>query len=60
MKTLVSFELVDAVTQGRGDFWYEPVRDACDAWEINTEHRVAMFLARRRTSRTAIARSPRT
>jgi putative chitinase len=45
MKTLVTLELIDAITQGRGDFWFEPVRDACDAWEINTEHRVAMFLA---------------
>lgn len=42
---LVTFDLIDRLTQGRGDYWFEPVRDACAAWEINTEHRVAMFLA---------------
>src|SRR5690349_18429243 len=42
---LVSYALVDSITQGRGDVWYEPVRDACSAWDLNTEHRIAMFLA---------------
>src|SRR3954470_9443687 len=42
---LVSFDLIDAVTNGRGDIWHEPVRDACAAWELNTERRVGMFLA---------------
>lgn len=42
---LVSFALVDSITQGRGDVWYEPVRDACSAWDLNTERRVAMFIA---------------
>lgn len=45
MAGLVTFSLIDALTQGRGDVWFEPIRDACEAWEINTEHRVAMFLA---------------
>ena len=42
---LVSFGLIDSVTMGRGDVWFEPVRDACEAWQLNNEHRVAMFIA---------------
>lgn len=49
MAGLITFDLMDRLTQGRGEYWYEPVRDACapspDGWDITTEHRVAMFLA---------------
>lgn len=46
---LITFDMIDRLTQGRGDVWFEPIRNACadepDGWNINTEHRVAMFLA---------------
>lgn len=45
MSKLITFDLIEGITHGRGDFWFEPLRDACDSWEINTERRVAMFLA---------------
>lgn len=53
MAALITFNLIDKLTQGGGDYWYEPIRDACaeakpdgsGGWDIVTEHRAAMFLA---------------
>lgn len=42
---IVTAALVDRITGGRADVWHEPVRDACEAWEIDTARRVAMFVA---------------
>ena len=41
----ITHKLIDTLTEGRGDTWYQFIRDACDGWMINTEHRVTMFLA---------------
>lgn len=53
MPSLITFALIDSLTQGRGEVWFEPVRDACaeskpdgsGGWDLTTEHRLAMFLA---------------
>ena len=53
MASLITFNLIECLTQGRGDVWFDPIRDACaeakpdgsGGWDITTEHRVAMFLA---------------
>lgn len=41
----ITYRLIDSLTDGRGEIWYKFIRDACDGWTVNTEHRVAMFLA---------------
>lgn len=41
---LVTPALIQRIS-GDGDTWHAPVSDACNAWDINTPQRVAMFLA---------------
>lgn len=53
MADLITFALIDSLTQGRGDVWFDPIHDACmeskpkgdGGWDITTKHRTAMFLA---------------
>lgn len=53
MGALITFDLIDRLTEGRGELWCDPVRDACaeakpdgsGGWDLTTEHRAAMFLA---------------
>lgn len=42
---LVTVALIDRITGGRDDVWFDPIRDACEAWDIDTERRVSFFLA---------------
>jgi putative chitinase len=45
MAELITREMVDVASRGKSAIWLEPVRAACNDWEINTKLEAEMFLA---------------